>query len=84
MSEKWISACPFCGSEPTIQYWHGGGRNKKLISCENEACQVSPSVTGETRDEAVRRWNYRAPSHAQSFRVQRSRRTHDIHGGHDG
>lgn len=82
MAEKWICACPFCGSEPTIQYWHGGGPDKKSISCENEACFVSPSVTGETRDQAVRRWNYRCPSGGPSFKVKRSRRSHDIGSRH--
>lgn len=53
--------CPFCGSQPTIQPWHGGRPTKKFIDCgSNENCEVRPQVTGETRREALERWNTRA------------------------
>lgn len=61
--------CPFCGSPATIEYWHGGRPSKRMISCSDAAdtpfgrpdatCHVGPSVTGETRAEALRRWNGR-------------------------
>lgn len=51
--------CPFCGSQPTVELWHGGGPDKRSISCEGEKCAVRPMVTGETLDEAVARWNQR-------------------------
>lgn len=62
--------CPFCGAPAQIQYWHGGKPTKRMISCSGQGdtlmrgkrpieCHVSPSVTGETRAEALRRWNGR-------------------------
>jgi len=57
MSE--MKPCPFCGEAPEIEPWHGGAPTKKLISCQNEDCEVGPSVTGETEDEAVAYWNTR-------------------------
>ncbi len=57
--------CPFCGSPATIEYWHGGRPSKRMIACsgrpnhDNYACDVGPMVTGETRAEALRRWNTR-------------------------
>ena len=52
-------ACPFCGSPAEEQFWHGGRPSKRLISCSSVECHVSPSVTGETRSEAIERWNER-------------------------
>lgn len=51
--------CPWCGAQPTIQPWHGGRPTKKMIACESEECNVSPQVTGQTRHEALERWNTR-------------------------
>ena len=52
--------CPFCGTAPIRQPWHGGAPTKILISCDNEDCAVSPGVTGETPPMAEERWNTRA------------------------
>jgi hypothetical protein len=52
--------CPFCGESAEIQPWHGGGKNKRMVSCSNEYFHVSPEVTGESRRTALARWNLRA------------------------
>jgi len=56
-----LTQCPFCGASPEIEYWHGGGPNKRLIRCSSDNCDVIPSVTGETEREAIARWERRAP-----------------------
>lgn len=52
-------SCPWCGTQPTIQPWHGGRPSKKMVCCESEECNVSPEVTGQTRREALAAWNKR-------------------------
>jgi len=52
--------CPFCGCSAEIEYWHGGSPDKRMFRCSGDACDVLPSVTGETRAEALARWNRRA------------------------
>lgn len=54
--------CPFCGTQPTMEPWHGGGPKKRMISCANETCRVSPMTTGSTPSLAARAWNHREPS----------------------
>jgi len=52
--------CPFCGDTPRIIPWHGGGKRKRLIECDNDECSIGPSITGPTRADAVAKWNIRA------------------------
>jgi hypothetical protein len=53
------STCPWCGTLPFVQGWHGGGPTKVLVGCESDRCALSPCVTGETLAEALRNWNRR-------------------------
>ncbi|GAA5627493.1 hypothetical protein Brsp05_02784 [Brucella sp. NBRC 12953] len=54
-----LKPCPFCGAAAEMQPWHGGAPTKQLISCSDDQCDVGPSVTGETPEEAATRWNTR-------------------------
>mgnify|MGYP001618013962 CR=1 FL=1 len=53
--------CPWCGATPNIEPWHGGGPQKRLISCSRGDidCDVAPSVTGPTKRKAIEFWNAR-------------------------
>lgn len=59
-----LKPCPFCGEEPEMEPWHGGGPDKQMISCSNEQCRVTPMVCGETPEEAAEYWNTRADPEA--------------------
>ncbi len=56
---KELKPCPFCAWHAAMSPWHGGGPDKRMISCANEDCHVAPSVTGESPQEAADRWNER-------------------------
>ncbi len=51
--------CPFCGQYPEVEPWHGGGPNKHMVSCANDACHCGPATTGNTKKQAIDRWNVR-------------------------
>lgn len=51
--------CPFCGSAPEIEPWHGGGPLRRMISCINNSCNANCAVTGSTPALAARNWNKR-------------------------
>lgn len=59
-----LKPCPFCGGAAEIEFWHGGKPSKRMVSCSNgnETCEVAPQVTGETKREAIEKWNQRAPA----------------------
>jgi hypothetical protein len=44
--------CPFCGSQPHIQGWHGGGIGKRIVSCQSEYCHANPGVSAGSRTVA--------------------------------
>lgn len=60
MTEK-PEPCPFCGSIPTVEPWHGGGSRKTMVHCSDDWCEVAPSVTGTTRSRTIAAWNRRKP-----------------------
>lgn len=58
--------CPFCGTQPEVQPWHGGSQARYMVSCPNteadrkeDLCVAAPSVCGPTKKAAIARWNKR-------------------------
>lgn len=61
LSEEHALPCPFCGAQPFIKAWHGGGPMKRAVTCNNfdGGCLALPLVTGATRRAALEAWNTR-------------------------
>jgi hypothetical protein len=55
--DRSVPPCPFCGAAAQIEYWHGGGPQKRRVSCSGGDCEVSPGVTGKDYREAIERWS---------------------------
>ena len=67
MTQVQVLCCPFCGSVPTMEPWHGGPPRKRIIHCDR--CAVSPGVTGATPRQAADRWNIRAGERTDYFTI---------------
>lgn len=77
LPETIAELCPFCGRGAEITPWHGGGPDKHLIGCigsdeEGPYCEIRPTVTGETLEEALALWNTRALSDHSTVTGDRS------------
>lgn len=59
MKKPNLLGCPFCGKQPLMEPWHGGGPTKTAIHCSNDECHAEPMVTGETELLAIAHWNTR-------------------------
>jgi hypothetical protein len=55
-----LKKCPWCGTAPVMQRWHGGGPEKRMLGCDNLDCRLAPAVCGETPEEAIIHWENRA------------------------
>jgi len=54
-----LKRCPWCGTYPVVEPWHGGGPEKTAIGCVSTRCHVCPSTVAETPEQAMRQWNNR-------------------------
>ena len=51
--------CPFCGEQPSMEPWHGGSPQKRIVFCNGLRCRVQPQVTGSTAQRTAKAWNTR-------------------------
>lgn len=49
--------CPWCGSQPELPTKIGA---RFVVGCTDENCTVVAQASGDTPEEAMRRWNGRA------------------------
>jgi hypothetical protein len=54
-----LKTCPFCGSVPTVERWHGGGPHKVRVGCDDPECTVRPASCDDDPWRAVGDWNCR-------------------------
>lgn len=73
-----VKPCPWCGTQPLIEPWHGGGPDKHMVSCDNEDCAAGPKVTGENRIVAIALWNERVPVYEENLNIDDMERRHVI------
>ena len=59
LEEADAESCPWCGEQPVIEPWHGGGPRKRMVHCVSDFCRVQPRVCGSTRSQALALWNTR-------------------------
>lgn len=52
--------CPFCGGQPTAKEIAPPLPNA-VVRCGNSDCAVQPDVFADSLEQAVERWNRRAP-----------------------
>lgn len=60
VSKTSILNCPFCGSVPEIESWHGGSPKRKMISCVFDGCPANPQIVKESERAVIVAWNTRS------------------------
>lgn len=61
-TEPVVKSCPFCAAPAvTERYFDLDGRPEYFVQCSGD-CAASPCVLGGTPEEALTRWNMRAPA----------------------
>jgi hypothetical protein len=59
-------SCPFCGEDPPLATRPiGQAFRNYIVGCANEECEAQPQVSGETPEQAWKRWNTRAEARAK-------------------
>jgi hypothetical protein len=54
--------CPFCGAAPYLNSFNGS----RVVACRNSQCPVTTTALAADRDDAVAKWNERAPAVADA------------------